>query len=132
MAIKQRSSRKFGFSIDDNGDYLEIGPGGTAQTGGVLAIQFIPDGSFVGSVIIMGKVMGTAAREANVQFMPVMYRPITINNVATDFSVPTAAAVTGPSTINVPSNGVSVALFVECTAGTCQVVSWNLQGAFQG
>lgn len=132
MAIKQRSSRKFGFSTDDNGDFLEIGPAGTSSTGGVMAIQLIPDQNFVGSVVIHGKIMGTAARDANVQFMPVMYRPITLNNVAADFTIPIATAVPGNSTINVPSNGVSIALLVTCSAGTCQVVSWNLQGAFQG
>lgn len=132
MAIKQRSSRKFGFSSDDNGDFLEIGPAGTSMTGGVLAIQFVPDGAFSGTITLMGKVFGTAAKEANDQFMPIMYRPITINNVAADFTVPVATAITGPSTINVPSNGVSIALLVTCNAGTCQVVSWNLQGAFQG
>lgn len=131
MAIKPRSSRKFGVSTDDNGDFLEIGPAGTGLSGGVMAIQFVPSEGFVGEFSIQGRLMGQAARDAGVAFMPIEYRPITINNVPKDFTIPTASTVTGPSLIQVPSNGVSVALLVSCSQGTCQIVSWDLQGAFQ-
>ena len=132
MATKQRSSRKFGFSTDDNGDFLEIGPAGTSSAGGVMVIQFIPSANAVYSVIIHGKVFGPAAQDAAAPFMPIGYRRTTVNNVAALDPTLTADPITGPSTIQVPSNGISIALLVACSAGTCQVVSWNLQGAFPG
>ena len=129
MAIKQRSSRKFGISPSDNGDFLEIGPAGTSSTGGIMAIQFIPDVNFVGSIIVVGRVFGPAAQDAGAAFMPISYRRVTVNNVASDYQI-VSDPITGPSTIQVPSNGISIGFLVSCSAGLCQVVSWDLQGAF--
>lgn len=129
MAIKQRSSRKFAILPSDNGDFLEIGPAGTSSTGGVMAIQFIPDASYVGQVLIAGRVFGPAAQDAGATPMPISYRRVTVNNVASDYAL-TTDPITGATTINVPSNGISISLAVICSAGSCQVVSWNLQGAF--
>jgi hypothetical protein len=129
MAIKQRSSRKFGIMPSDNGDILEIGPAGTSSSGGVMAIQFVPDVNYSGSVVLVGKVFGTAAQDAGAAFMPISYRRVTVNNVASDYSI-VSDAITGATTIQVPSNGISIGLLVTCSAGSCQVVSMNLQGSF--
>lgn len=131
MAIKQRSSRKFGFSTDDNGDFLEMGPAGTPSSGGCMTIQFIPSPDAIYSIIIMAKVAGVASTDANAPFMPVKYRRVVVNNVAADRTL-VDDAITGASLIEVPSNGESIALFTACSAGTCQIISRNLQNALAG
>ena len=129
MAIKPRSSRKFGISASDNGDILEIGPAGTSSSGGVMAIQFVPDVNYIGSVVLVGKVFGQAAKDAGAPFMPISYRRVTVNNVASDYAI-VSDPITGATTIQVPSNGISIGLLVTCSAGICQVVSMDLQGSF--
>lgn len=129
MTVKQRSARKFGFSPADHGDILEIGPGATSSAGAIVVVQFVPSNDFIGSATVMGKVFGPAAQDAQAALMPVPYRRVVVNNVASDYAI-VVDAITGASLIQVPANGLSIALFVACTRGSCQVVSWDLQGAF--
>lgn len=129
VVTKPISSRKHTITAADNGLFLELGPGATAQSVGVFTLQFNPDTDYDGSVVVMGRVFGPAAADANVPPLPISYRALTVNNVAADFSVVSAAAITGPTMIQVPSNGVSIGLLVAVTAGSCTLVSWDLQGS---
>ncbi len=126
MAVKPRSNRGFSITPNDNGDIVEIGPGSTPQSVGVLSIQFDPTIDFVGSFTVLSKLMGLAAQSA--PFLPVAYRRVNVAGAASD-RILVADPITAVGKIEVPSNGDSIALLVTCTAGSCWVYSWDLQGA---
>lgn len=129
MATKNRSSRKFVITPADHGDTLEMGPAGTSGTGGLMAIQFIPDGAWNGSSTLLARVLGQAAQAAGAPFMPLSYRRVTVNNVASDYAI-VSDPITGATTIYAPSNGLSLGLLISCSAGSCTVVSWPVTGQF--
>lgn len=128
MPIRKASNRKVVITTADHGKHVEIGPGSTPQFVGTMVLQFNPDVAFVGSMVVLARLTGPAAQEADLPFLPVPYRRVTVNNVASDYTF-TADQINGPSKIQVPSNMDSIALLVECTAGSCTVICQDLQGS---
>lgn len=128
MAVKSRSNRYFIITPADNGDIAEIGPAGTPSSTAVLSVQFDPSIDFVGSFVVLAKTMGQAAGSANAPFLPVPYRRVNVAGVASD-RILVADPIRAVGKIEVPSNGDSIALLVECTQGTCPIYSWDLQGS---
>lgn len=128
MAIKKVSNRVFTITSAVNGDILELGPGSTTQFAGFMAIQFNPDLTFAGEVVVLGRLTGAAAEAAELPFLPVPYRRVTVNNVASDYTF-VSDAISGATKILVPAGMDSIALLVACTAGSMDVVSWDLQGS---
>lgn len=128
MATKQRSSRKFGITTTDSGDILDMGPAGTESLVSTFVLQFITSGDFAGSFAVLGRVFGQAAKDANAAFATVPYRRVNVNGVSSDYAI-VSDLITGPGIIQVPMNGMALGLQVTCTAGSCQVVSWDLQGS---
>lgn len=124
--VKYISNRTYGITADDNGKILSFGPGATSSSVGTFVIQFIPDGVSDYTVTVMGRVWGQAAKDVGAEFMPIPYRRCTLANVASDYAI-VSDAVSGASLIQVPANW-EVGLLVGATQGTCDIVSWPLQG----
>lgn len=127
MAIKKASNRIRVITTEDNGDWIEIGPASTPKFVGTFAIQFNPDITFAGEFLIGARLAGAAATEAGLPFLPVPYRRVTVNNVASDRTY-VSDVITGASKIEVPASMDSIGILVECTAGTCTIVSMDMQG----
>lgn len=125
-AIKPISSRSYVITPDDDGKTLTLGPAATSSSVGTFVIQFNPDQDSDYSVSVVGRVWGPAAQDKQVPFLPIPYRRCTIDNVASDYAI-VSDAITGASMIQVPANW-EIGLLTSCGAGTCAVVSWNLQG----
>lgn len=125
--VKAASSRSYLITPNDNGLILDFGPGASSSTVGTFVFQFNPDATSDYTVLLMGRAFGAAAVAAGVPFVPIPYHRVTINNVAQDYAM-SAAVISGPSLIQVPANW-DVGLYVSTTVGSCQVVSWDLQGS---
>lgn len=124
MATVQRSNRRFTIKASDNGNILEMGPAANATSVGVMVIQFNPDQSSDYEATVMGRCFGQNA--ADCPYVPIPYRRVTLNNIASDYAV-VHDAITGASLIQVPANW-AIALLVSCTAGSCVVASQDLLG----
>ena len=114
---------------------LELGPAGTTQQVSTMVVQFNPaDGGFTGSFIVVGRLMGAAALDKNTPFEPIPYRVGSLNNEAQIDATTlqgwpwSAAAITGPAIIQIPANGMSIALQFAAEAGQMDITSWDLQG----
>lgn len=125
--IKAISSRLYVMTPLDNGLILDLGPAGVAGSTGVFTIQFTPDVQWNGSIVVMGVIMGSASDNAQIPFLPVPYRRVTVNNVASDYNM-VIDQITGATKIQVPSNGDAIGLEVSVTQGTCTVASWDMNG----
>lgn len=126
QATKPISSRSYQITPDDDGLILDLGPASNSQSVGTFVIQFNPDVDCDYTVAVMGRTWGAAAAAADVPFLPIPYRRVTLNNVASDYAI-VSATVSGASMIQVPANW-AIGLLVSCTAATCRVVSWDLPG----
>lgn len=111
--------------------FLELGPAGTSLSVSLMMIQFNGTQLFDGLFNVMGRIMGPAADAVDVPFIPIPYRRVTINNVAQDYAFSTVPISGGGATlIQVPANGMSIVLqMAAATLGTCDIVSWDLQGS---
>lgn len=127
MATVSISNRSYLITALSDGNILDMGPATSGSTPGTWIIQFNPSVDFSGSIVILGRVFGPAAAAANIPMMPVPYRRVTINNVASDYAMVIDQIAT-PSIIQVPSNALAIGLAVTCSAGSCMVVSWDLNG----
>lgn len=124
-------------TANDSGNFLVIGDAGHGNSMGAIAVEFVPTVSFVGSLAIMGRVGGgPLSRQENkigIPFATVPFRKIYLNGAVSDYSMSTAGdiatGITGQSLIQVPANGLVVALLVTCSAGSCTVYYRTLEGA---
>lgn len=127
MATRRASSRSEFITAADNGNFLEFGPAGTSSSVGTFVFQFQPSMDFAGSIQVMGKCFGPAAQAGNAATIPIPYRRVNVAGAASDYAI-VADAITSAGIIQVPSNGITVTFLVTCTAGSCGVFSWDLQG----
>ncbi len=126
---KQVSQRRWGFdatNIPSDGIF-DMGPAATSHGVGTFVIQFVMSVDFVGSIAVLGRVFGVAAQEADAIFGPIPYRRVQVNGAASDYTI-VSTAITQPGIIQIPANGLAIGLGVSCSAGSCDVVSWDLMG----
>ncbi len=129
MAITKAGNRRFTIRPENNGDILEIGPGSTPNFVGTFVIQFNPDINWQGSVVVLARLTGAAAADANIPFLPVPYRRVTINNVASDYAFTSDTLTVASGTkIQVPASMDSIGLLVACSAGSCTFLCQDLNG----
>ena len=128
MAINQVGSRRCVVTTANNGDICELGPAGTNTLVSTFAMQFHPSLDFVGTFQIMARVTGPAAANGIAPFLPVPYRRVAIAAVASDRAI-VSDPVVPAALIEVPASGLSLGVLVNCTAGRCQIFSWDLHGS---
>ncbi len=124
------SNRSQVVTIQHDGKIGDLGPGAVEGQVGSFAIQFNPDLAFIASgsfFTVMGVMMGKAADDLNMPFMPIPYRRVTVNNIASDYQL-VPDPISTPSFILIPSSGMVIGLSVVCNAGSCNVSSWNMNG----
>jgi len=114
------------FTVADNGLIRPISPGGVNGTVGAVHLQFNPSVDFQGSFGVMGHTTGVL--EAIAPYQSVPYRRVTTLANAADYAM-VSDLVIPAAIILVPANGLAIALFVNCTVGSCQVTGWDLNGA---
>ena len=110
-----------------DGTFVEFGPGTAQDECGVVVLQFAPDLDWVGQFIVMARRKGSPADEVTAPFIPVPYIEVNVNGAASDRHH-TDAIVTSTGLIEVPAAGVSIAVLMSCSAGTCAVYISRLAG----
>lgn len=132
IATIKRAERYFKVNADTPNlsgfPLIEIGPGGTNKLTSCVAIQFDPDNAWDGNFVVMGRMTGVFADGADMPWVPVPYRRVTLADVASDYAM-VSAAITGQALILVPSTGLTIALQCTYVAGTMEIASWDLQGS---
>jgi hypothetical protein len=107
--------------------FLELGPAGTTSLVSTLMVQFNPTDLWSGSFVVVGRMLGTAAADRDTPFVPIPYRRISLADVAQDYAMVTAQ-ITGAAIIQIPANGMTIALMFEALAGQMDITAWDLQG----
>jgi len=110
-----------------DGQLLELGDVNEVE-GGAWSVHFVPDASFTGAFIIMGRARGRGAAADGVGYSPIPYRRISLNNVAQDYAI-VQDIITNTAIIIVPAAGLSVAILVNCSAGFAFVYNHPISGA---
>lgn len=125
--VLANAGREYRVTTADNGKFLYLGNASDGRTG-TFVIQWVPDGSFVGSFGVTARVYGKPASDNGVAFQSIPYRRVSLAGVASDRTL-VAAVLTDAFLIEVPSSGVALALLCECTAGFGTLYSWPLNGS---
>lgn len=122
------------FVIDRNFAITPSVSGGIAILGnaadgevGTYFVQLVPQVGFVGSLDVLARPYGKYANDDGVAFVPVPYRRVNVNNLASDYAISTAS-ITQPGIIQIPANGMSIGLMITCSAGQAELYSWPLLG----
>jgi len=125
MATRQGGNRLDIITPLDNGNFILYGAAGTAHFVSTMVMQFAPTVSFVGSLQLFGKIMGPAGDSA--PYLPIPYRRVNVAGAVSD-RILIPDPITSVGIIEVPCNGLTLAILVTCTAGQCQVYCMDLQG----
>jgi hypothetical protein len=99
----------------DDGKILKLGNAASGEVGTWL-VQFVPDMTFAGDLVVMGRVDHAEAQTDNVPYVPVRYRAAYLNTASADYALVETAVVSG-SILQIPASGLSIALLASCTAG---------------
>ena len=123
------AGREYRVSTTDHGKFLYLGNASDGRTG-TMAVQWVPDASFTGSFAVTARMHGKPASDNGVAFVDYPFRRVVLNNVASDRAVTTntATPLVNSFIIEVPSNGVALAMLCSCTAGFGYLYSWPLTG----
>lgn len=133
MATTHASNRATLITPMDNGNFKNFGPAGTPQQVSTFVLQFQPSLDFVGSFQVFGRIGGVASSQPGIPAvgpaatLPIPYRKINVAGSASDYSL-SIDPITSAGLIQVPCNGMQLHLLVTCTAGSCGVYSWDMQG----
>lgn len=127
MASTYPIDRSYRVTTTDNGNFLNIGNAASGRVGTWL-VHWVPDLSFAGGgLTVYGRGYGKPASDAGVPWATIPYRRINVAGVASDYAIVTAT-VGAAGMIQIPANGLAVALGVSCTAGFGWLYSWDLNG----
>jgi hypothetical protein len=115
----------------DSGNTLVVGDAGHGNTAGAVVIEFLPDGTWTGNLVVVARVGGgpLSKQEAKlgVPFAQVPYRAAYLNGAVSDYSIQ-SVPLTGASLVQVPANGTAIGFLVTCTAGFATVYFRTLDG----
>ena len=113
-----------------NGQTLSFGSTSDENPNGAWHLMFVPSVDYDGSIAVVGRTPRISTADLTVPWIPVPYRRITLNNVASDYAiVSTAITLDGPYQILVPATGMAIGILVACNAGQCMVYSQKMTGS---
>lgn len=112
---------------ENNGGIYTLGNGNDGRTS-VMTIQFATNQNWQGTISVLGRIYGPPANADNVGFLPIPYRRVILGPTASDRAL-VSDPLTGAFLIEVPANGITVALSIGTTAGFGRLYSWPLFGS---
>lgn len=104
-----------------NGMFGECGSGGP-QSSGWWTFHWVPDNSFVGSIVVMGRIAGQEATTDGVPQVAIPYLALYLNGVIVTPTVSsggiwTTATITGNTLFQIPTSALNVGLVFNCDSG---------------
>ena len=127
IAMRPVNEPTFVATTEYDGDFVELGTGAADDEVGAVCIQFAPTIDFVGEFIVMGRNRKSPAQSVTAPFLPIPYIRVNVANVASDRAI-SSATITTTGMIEVPANGLSVAVLMSCSAGSCTLYLTRLAG----
>ena len=118
----------YNVSVEENALLLEFGIGSAVTRVGCVSIQFDPTFDFVGSINVLGRSLGQVAETNAAPFVPIPYRLISLGGEANLTRALVSDQITQSCIIEVPISGLTGALLIACSAGSCDCFKWNLEG----
>lgn len=113
----------------DNGQTLFLGDASSSRTS-VKTIHWVPDVTFVGAGFsVVARCYGPTPDTNGVPWLPVPYRRVNLSGVASDRAVVSDSLPATGFLIEVPANGVVLALVSSATGGAGWLYSWDLVGS---
>lgn len=131
MAIIYPVSRRYQVTVADDGHFLVLG-NVSNEDGGFWRIHWVPDPTFVGGgLAVMGRASGKDAYDDGVNFGTVAYRRVQLGGAASDYTLVQTSGVAvplvGDAIIQVPADGLSIAIGVDCQSGSGYIYSQALR-----
>lgn len=120
---------KFRVLPPQNGQILAYGNTSDENPSGCWTFQFAPDIGSDAAFIVMGRTPRISTADTSVPWVPIPYRRITVNNVASDYTVVADTIGATTTVIQVPSNGLAVGLLVAMTVGETTIYAQHMEGA---
>ena len=111
-----------------NGNILTAGNTSDENPNGAVRFWFVPDVGCDAVFTVMGRAPRISTADTSAPWVPIPYRRITLNNVASDYAI-VSDNVSGASSILVPTVGGQVGLLVSVTTGNCTIYKVNVNGA---
>jgi hypothetical protein len=129
MAIIKGNGPTFRVTTANNGDIVELGVGATGQVA-TLVIDFEPSLNWIGQFAVVGKSFGQAANPT-ASFKPVPYRLVNSANTAGRYEMlgGDTSLISDSACIQVPANGLSIALLVACSQGSMDINVYRMEGS---
>ncbi len=113
----------------DNGRILFLGDASSSRTS-AKTIMWVPNIPFTGAgFTVVARVYGPAPDKAGITPVPVPYRRVYLNGVASDRAIVSDTLPATAWLIEVPANGQVIALVISCTVGTGQLYNWDSVGS---
>lgn len=129
MSLVFPLDRALKITPQNSGNIAEFGAAGFGTSVGTWLIDFVPDSSWDGGLALLCRVSGEDGSDANVALVPCPYRAIYLNNASP--AIPygwDVQPIISRSIVQVPSNGLSIGVLINCTAGFGWLYSRNLDG----
>ena len=120
------AGREYKVTTNDDGKFLFFGNASDGRVG-TIVVQFDPGLAWNGSFAVVGRVYGKPASDNGVGFVPIPYKRVSLDNVASDRAL-VSAVLTSTFIIEIPANGMVVALLTSAASGTGVVYNWPLNG----
>lgn len=119
---------KFRVQPAQNGNILVPGNTSDENPSGAVRFWFVPDIGCDATFTVVGRAPRISTSDTTAPWVPIPYRRVTLNNVASDYAI-VSASVTGTSSILVPSTGGAVGLLVAINTGECTLHSIPVTGS---
>lgn len=113
-----------------NGQVASFGSTSDENPSGAWHLMFVPSIDFDGAFVVQGRTPRISTADLTVPWLPIPYRRITVNNVASDWSIVTdTLAISGPYQILVPASGMAISALIACNTGQCMIYSQKMTGS---
>jgi len=113
---------------EQNGDILVIGNTMDENPSGAVRLWFAPGIGADAVFTVMGRAPRISTADTTAPWIPIPYRRVTLDNVASDYAI-VSASVSGTSSILVPSTGGAVGLLVAMNVGEVVIYSQLVTGS---
>lgn len=128
-SIFPADGRPFRVLPAQSGNILAYGNTSDVNPSGCWTFQFVANELSDAEFAVMGRSNRISTADTTVPWLPVPYRRVTINNVASDYALVSAVIAPGATLIQVPANGMSIGLMPSITTGETLVLAQHAEGA---
>jgi hypothetical protein len=121
------AGREYKVQSDDHGRLLFLGNASDGRVS-TFVLEFVPNYDWQGDLAVVARIYGKPASDNGVGFVSIPVRRVAINNQASDRALVGNVTFQGQFIVEVPCNGLSLAVLCNVQAGSGTLYSWPLNG----